>query len=102
MRIYGQSTLSTALCLALGISAAPGLLAQDAGEETTLEEVVITGSRIRQDPLEERLPVLSLTEQDYRATGASSLAEFVQKLPISGSAINQSNNSSGNLEIGSF
>jgi iron complex outermembrane receptor protein len=93
----GRSVLAAALTLALGVSLAPSVLAQDAGEETVLEEVVITGSRIRQDPLEERLPVLTLSEEDYRATGASSLAEFVQKLPISGSAINSSNNSSGNL-----
>ena len=72
--------------------------AQDAAEEEgILEEVIITGSRIRQDPLDQRLPVLTLTQEDYRATGATSLAEFVQRLPISGSAINGSNNSSGNL-----
>jgi iron complex outermembrane receptor protein len=74
----------------------PVALAQQA-EEGTLEEVVITGSRIRQNPLEERLPVLTLDSEEYRATGATSLAEFVQRLPISGSAINASNNASGNL-----
>lgn len=82
---------------AVGISAAltaPQVLAQEAGQ---LDEVVITGSRIRQNPLEERLPVLSLDVEDYRASGATSIADFVQKLPISGSAINRSNNSSGNL-----
>jgi iron complex outermembrane receptor protein len=63
----------------------------------SLEEVVITGSRIRQNPLEERLPVMSLGTEDYRASGATSLADFVQKLPIAGSAINRTNNSSGNL-----
>ncbi len=66
-------------------------------EDSLLEEVIITGSRIRQDPLEQRLPVMSLSSEDYAATGSSSLAEFIQKLPISGSAINRSNNSSGNL-----
>jgi iron complex outermembrane receptor protein len=76
---------------------APETQAQDAEAESVLEEVIITGSRIRQDPLEQRLPVLTLGQEDYRATGAASLAEFVQKLPISGSAINQTNNSSGNL-----
>jgi iron complex outermembrane receptor protein len=81
----------------LGVLIAPETQAQDAEAESVLEEVIITGSRIRQDPLEQRLPVLTLSEEDYRATGATSLAEFVQKLPISGSAINQSNNSSGNL-----
>lgn len=71
---------------------APVSVAQD-----ELEPVVITGSRIRQNPLEERLPVLSMGTDDYRASGATSLAEFVQKLPIAGSAINRTNNSSGNL-----
>jgi iron complex outermembrane receptor protein len=92
-----RAVLPATLLLTLGISAAPEVTAQDAEDETVLEEVVITGSRIRQDPLEQRLPVLTLGEEDYRATGAASLAEFVQKLPISGSAINQTNNSSGNL-----
>ena len=72
--------------------------AQQPGEQArSVEEIVITGSRIRQNPLEERLPVMSLGTEDYRASGATSLADFVQKLPISGSAINRTNNSSGNL-----
>lgn len=68
-----------------------------AQEGQMLEEVVVTGSRIRQDPLEQRLPVLRLDSEDYAASGAASLAEFLQKLPVSGSAINRTNNSSGNL-----
>ncbi len=62
-----------------------------------LAEVIITGSRIRQNPLEQRLPVLSVGAEDYQTSGATSLAEFVQRLPISGSAINRTNNASGNL-----
>ena len=65
--------------------------------QEALDEVVITGSRIRQNPLEERLPVLSVSSDDYEASGATSIADFVQKLPIAGSAINRTNNSSGNL-----
>jgi iron complex outermembrane receptor protein len=80
-----------------GLVPPSGAQAQDANEGDVLEEVIIVGSRIRQDPLEQRLPVLTLSNEDYLATGATSLAEFVQKLPISGSAINQTNNSSGNL-----
>ena len=82
----------------LGLFSTTTLPAQDADEdENMLEEVIITGSRIRQDPLDQRLPVLTLTQEDFRATGVTSLADFVQRLPISGSAINGSNNSSGNL-----
>ncbi len=71
-------------------------LSQEA-QEAALDEVVITGSRIRQNPLEERLPVLSVSQADYEASGSTSIADFIQKLPISGSAINRTNNSSGNL-----
>jgi iron complex outermembrane receptor protein len=90
--------LSAAALFLLSLFFASTLPAQEADEEEgMLEEVVITGSRIRQSALDQRLPVLTLTEEDYAATGASSLAEFVQRLPISGSAINGSNNASGNV-----
>ncbi|MGH8243247.1 MAG: TonB-dependent receptor plug domain-containing protein, partial [Steroidobacteraceae bacterium] len=80
---------------AAGLSAA--LAATPSLSQEALEEVVITGSRIRQNPLEERLPVLSVGVEEYEASGATSIADFVQKLPIAGSAINRTNNSSGNL-----
>src|SRR5262245_43618522 len=40
---------------------------------------------------------MTIGADDYAASGATSIADFVQKLPISGSAINSTNNSSGNL-----
>lgn len=90
-----------AQAIRIAIAGAAGLSgalvsAASLGQEA-LDEVVITGSRIRQNPLEERLPVLSVGADDYAASGATSIADFVQKLPIAGSAINRTNNSSGNL-----
>jgi iron complex outermembrane recepter protein len=97
-----KKSLSLARAIRIAIGGAAGLtaaLASTAGlsQEAALDEVVITGSRIRQNPLEERLPVLSVSSDDYAASGATSIADFVQKLPIAGSAINRTNNSSGNL-----
>lgn len=96
-----KTTLLNAIRFAIGSAAGltaalgpPVCLAQDQGE---LEPIIITGSRIRQNPLEERLPVLTLGAEDYRASGAASIADYLQKLPIAGSAINRTNNSSGNL-----
>jgi iron complex outermembrane receptor protein len=94
--------MSLARAIRIAIGGAAGLaaaLASTSGlsQEAALEEVVITGSRIRQNPLEERLPVLSVTSEDYEASGATSIADYIQKLPIAGSAINRTNNSSGNL-----
>lgn len=83
---------------AAGLTAAlASTVAVSQEQEAALDEVVITGSRIRQNPLEERLPVLSVSSEDYEASGSTSIADFIQKLPIAGSAINRTNNSSGNL-----
>ncbi len=96
---FNRSPGSMVAVLALSVLAFSNpVSAQEAdSKDSTLEEVVITGSRIRQDPLDERLPVLTLSVEDMRATGATSLADFIQRLAISGSAINGTNNSSGNL-----
>ncbi len=90
-----------ARAIRIAIGGAAGLTAALAStaslSQEALDEVVITGSRIRQNPLEERLPVLSVSVEDYKASGAVSIADYVQRLPIAGSAINRTNNSSGNL-----
>jgi len=71
----------------------------DAGEDSdeAIEEVVITGSRIRQNPTEVRTPVQTFNEQDMDMTSSLNAADFLQQLPITGSAINRLNNSSGNI-----
>jgi len=96
-----KTNTSLARAIRLAIGGAAGLSAVFAAPITqsqeAIGEVVVTGSRIRQSPLEERLPVLSVSAADYEASGATSIADFVQKLPIAGSAINRTNNSSGNL-----
>ncbi|HEY0684158.1 MAG TPA: TonB-dependent receptor [Steroidobacter sp.] len=61
------------------------------------EEVIVTGSRIRQNPVESVAPLQMSTAADIDRSGEISVADYLQRLPISGSAINRSNNSSGNL-----
>ena len=76
------------------------LLAQDAVEDaegaSLLEEVVITGSRIRRDPLNEPTPILNISEANIDATGLTNLGAILQQLPITGSAINTKFNVPGN------
>jgi len=61
------------------------------------EEVIVTGSRIRQSPVEATAPVQTTTSADIDRSGEVSVADYLQRLPISGSAINRANNASGNL-----
>ena len=69
---------------------------QDA-EAGELEEVIITGSRIRQNPVDVRSPVQFHDEEEMDLTSSISAADYLQRLPITGSSINRLNNSSGNL-----
>ena len=71
-----------------------GVFAQDEG---AMAEVVVTGSRIRQNPLDQKDPVLIITADDMRQSGFASLGDYLNQLSISGSALNTRFNSSGNF-----
>ncbi len=59
--------------------------------------MIVTGSRIRQNPVERVAPVQTATLPTSIAAARSRVADYLQRLPISGSAINRANNASGNL-----
>jgi iron complex outermembrane receptor protein len=62
-----------------------------------MAEVVVTGSRIRQNPLDQKDPVLTITAEDMRQSGFASLGDYLNQLSISGSSLNTRYNSSGNF-----
>ncbi|HET9231471.1 MAG TPA: TonB-dependent receptor [Vitreimonas sp.] len=68
-----------------------------AQDETEEEAIVVTGSRIRTDPLTNRQPVTQLGQEDIERTGLSATADVLQRLPVSGGGLNTRNNNSGNL-----
>ena len=59
--------------------------------------IVVTGSRIRRDPLNQDSPVIVLDQSALQQTGLSSVADILQRLPSAGGGLNTKNNSSGNL-----
>nr|MBX2858397.1 TonB-dependent receptor plug domain-containing protein [Cellvibrionaceae bacterium] len=66
-------------------------------QENEIEEILITGSRIRIDPLDQTSPITSISEEDLKRSGMTSVADFLQRLPTSGGALNTRFNSSGNF-----
>ncbi|UVO50966.1 TonB-dependent receptor [Sphingomonas sp. SUN019] len=89
-----------ATALIAGLSAAPAF-AQAAPTEdpATLEsqEVVVTGSRIRRDPLDNPSPVVTIDSAAVAKTGLSSIADVLQRIPASSGGLNTKFNNSGNL-----
>ncbi len=70
---------------------------QDMTADEAVEEVVVTGSRIRRNPLDEASPVLQISKQDIDRSGLTSIGDYLQRLSSSGGALNTRFNSSGNF-----
>jgi iron complex outermembrane receptor protein len=81
---------------AQGAASAPDPAAAGAAAATA-EEIVITGSRIRRDPLSQNQPITDLNAEDLARTGLTSVADILQRLPNSGGALNSKFNNSGNF-----
>lgn len=76
--------------------ATPPVAAAEVAEETG-EAIVVTGSRIRRDPLSQSAPVQVLDSQSLAQTGLSSVADILQRIPSSSGGLNSRFNNSGNL-----
>jgi iron complex outermembrane receptor protein len=68
-----------------------------AAQDPESDEIVVTGSRIRQDPLAANRPVLNLGEESLDRSGLNSVGDFLQRIPSSGGGLNTKVNSSGNF-----
>src|SRR5436305_5677104 len=63
----------------------------------TSQEIVITGSRIRRDPLNQNAPVVFVDKTAIDKTGLSAVADVLQRIPSAGGGLNTKVNNSGNL-----
>ncbi|MFT5135424.1 MAG: iron complex outermembrane receptor protein [Arenicella sp.] len=81
---------------AIFASSMPVVQAQNETGVTTLEEVVVTGSRIRRNPLNEISPVMNIGSAQLDQAGLTNIGQALQQLPITGSAINSRFNVPGN------
>lgn len=59
-------------------------------------EIVITGSRIRHNPLDQKSPITFVDRSDIEKTGLNSVSEVIQQLPSVGGGLNNRFNTSGN------
>jgi iron complex outermembrane recepter protein len=70
--------------------------AADQGPDTTLQEVVVTGSRIRRVEAETANAMLVIDQKQIQDSGYSTVGDLLQRIPsISGSATNPSLNNGG-------
>ena len=95
------SNWSLALALAAGIGAtgnALPVLADD--DEGMLEEVVVTGSRIRRSNADSPTPMTVLGRAEIQGIGTTNIGELLSKLPSSIAASNQTNSTFSSTSSG--
>ena len=68
-----------------------------ASEPSPGGEIVVTGSRIRRDPLNQDSPVVTLDQEALAKTGLSAVADILQRLPSASGGLNSKVNNSGNI-----
>ncbi len=89
---------STTLATAAHAQVAPAVSSPNVAEDPDATgEIVVTGSRIRRDPLDQPSPVISVDEQAIARTGLSSIADVLQRIPSSAGGLNTKFNNSGNF-----
>lgn len=92
-------TACTAITCALALNLSPVSVERahaQAADEAAIEEVVVTGSRIRRNPLDEAAAIMDVGRDDLNRTGLTNLGDALQELPITGSAPNSQFNVPGN------
>lgn len=109
--MFSNRKLQTAVRLGLGMGAgamavgfAPGAMAQDAGADEPLEEIITTGSRIKRADLDSASPVTVLDREDIMAQGITDVGNLIQRMPSMsgtplGTTTNNGNNSTGTVQI---
>jgi len=97
MKTFAFLTGSISASLGLLLFAAPVQTANgQEAEAEAIEEVVVTGSRIRRNPLNEATAIMQINAADLEITGLTNLGDALQNLPITGSAPNSQFNVPGN------
>jgi outer membrane receptor protein involved in Fe transport len=103
--------LQTAIHIALGVGAgalaasyAPLAVAQDQdaqeADEAAIEEVIVTGSRIKRADIDSASPITVLDRADIQATGLTDVGDLLQTMPsMSGSPIGTTTNNGGNGSV---
>jgi len=104
--MFQRKKLSIAVASAIGIGAigtSVPVLAQDADADAALEEVIVTGSRIKRADLSSVSPVSVVTGEEFKISGnlnvEQKLAELPQTLPSFGPSSNNPGDGTARVDL---
>ncbi|KQN00832.1 TonB-dependent receptor [Sphingobium sp. Leaf26] len=59
--------------------------------------IIVTGSRIRRDPLDQDKPIVTVDQASIARTGLTSIADVLQRIPSAAGGLNTKTNNAGNI-----
>jgi iron complex outermembrane receptor protein len=84
----------------VGVGATSSAYAQERPDAEDIEEITVTGSRIKRADLDSASPVTVINREDILATGLSDVGNLIQRMPsMSGSPIGTTTNNGGNGSV---
>jgi len=97
-----RKPLSVAVAAAMGVATTAGMLSPSAfaKESEMIEEVIVTGSRIKRADLDSASPVTVMTREDFEWKGVTDVGYLLQRMPgMAGSPIGTTTNNGGNGSV---
>jgi len=85
------------MALAIGIASTPAFAQSSAPEASAGDAIIVTGSRIRRDPLDQDKPVVTVDQEAIAKTGLTAVADVLQRLPSAAGGLNTRVNNAGNI-----
>jgi iron complex outermembrane receptor protein len=97
MRNHLAQAASWAVLLTLGAGVSEAAAQAATPDAGSVEEVIVTGSRIRTSPLERDQPVVAIDQAFVAKQGLTSTVDVLQRIPSAGGGLNAKFNNSGNF-----
>ena len=103
--LFGTTILAGVMAVtapALAQSQLPGVNVQGQSDQeaTQLDEVVVTGSRIRRDPTNAPTPLITVSREDLLSTGQSTVIDYLATIPALSNSVVPSDTTGSNLGDG--
>lgn len=92
-----KNVLKTGVLLSAFLYNAPSFAQSAAPQADDAGAIIVTGSRIRQNPLDQDKPIVTVDQEAIARTGLSSIADVLQRIPSAGGGLNTKVNNAGNI-----
>jgi outer membrane receptor protein involved in Fe transport len=97
--LFGTTILAGVIAATAAPAFAQSAPAQD-GETAQVEEVVVTGSRIRRDPTTAPTPLIQVTQEQLLSTGLSTVIDYLATIPALSNSLVPSDTTGSGLNDG--